>query len=428
MTQEEMKRDQLEGNLRRLFGRLEEDGDMTSDTRAEILSRLQDEASAAASRPRESRAVRHGWLRWASAAAALLVAGGLLLWPSSRNVTWAAVARQISEARTLVAQTTTEVLHGGKSRVIFRSRLYYKDPGMSRTEIFGNPREDMTGDPDRIEILVRKPRSATELRLYPVEQRGERKVYAFAEGAAQRVTLNLVAEAWTRLSDVAQSAARPIGERTIAGVKAVGFAVPADALFGKTSVARPDTTLKVWATPKAGVPVALIIETPLERTTVDRMRWNEPLADDLFDLQGPHGWTVETRQAAVTATGLPAEAPSVSFAIHLLAGTPASADSLKSGQRLLPKRYVSNSDVESASVVPDGASCAIQVQMTPAGTKKLALLTREHFGEQLAMVIDGRVEMAPTIRSVIDDGLVKVTGRFTQADCQQIVSGLMGAR
>jgi hypothetical protein len=219
MTDEEMKRDLLESNLRRLFGRLEEDGDMTSDTRAEILSRLQDEASAVGSRPPQARAVRHRWVRWATAAAALLVAGGLFLWPGSRN-----------------------------------------------------------------------------------------------------------------------------------------------------------------ATP--------------------------------------------TRQVAVPATARPTDAPFVSFAIHLLEGT-ASADNSHEAPHLLPKRYVSNADVESASVVHHGTSCAIKIQMTPAGAEKLAKLTREHIGEKLALVIDGKVQMTPTIRSEMAKD-VMVAGHFSDANCRHIVAGLTG--
>jgi hypothetical protein len=179
----------------------------------------------------------------------------------------------------------------------------------------------------------------------------------------------------------------------------------------------------------------MVLETRTERTTVDQMRWNEPLSNDLFDTDVPSSWVVENRRLDVPAAGLPAEARFVSFAIHLLAGAPgggagnaASAAGSIDTARLLPKWYLSNDDVETASVVHDGSSCSVSIQMTAEGAEKLARLTRGHIGEQLALVIDGKLEMAPTIRSEITDGRVKVTGSFSEADCQKIAGGLTGAR
>jgi hypothetical protein len=432
MTHEQEKAQHLENNLRRLFDRLAEEGDMASAVRAAILERLQEEASVAR-RPPRVRSFGRGWRRWASAAAGLLVAAGFILWSTVGNVTWAAVVHHISQASTLVALTRTERLDGSQKRVIARTRLYYKDPGMSRMERFENPHENLSRDPDRVDVLVRAERSATKMRLFPAERRGERKVYTFAEGAASRVTLNMVAEAWTRLSDTAQSTARPLGERRIDGIRAVGFEVPAEALFGKASAGTSRHTVQLWAARRTGVPVALVLETRTERTTVDQMRWNEPLSDDLFDVAGPSGWTVEDLRIEVPATGLPAEARFVSFAVHLLAGTPGgdagnaeSAGGAIDTARLLPKRYLSNADVETASVVHDGTSCSVSIQMTAEGTEKLARLTRGHIGERLALVIDGKVEMAPTIRSEITQGQVMVTGAFSEDDCRKIASGLIG--
>ncbi len=429
MTKEPEKEQQFEDNLRRLFDRLAKGEEMSRAARSRALDRLQEEASHARRLPRVP-ALGRGWLRWASVATGLLVAAGFFFWSTTGNVTWAAVVHHIAQADTLVALTTTERLDGSRSHVVSRSRLYYKDPGMSRTELFDSPAGNLSRDPDHIDVLVRTKGSATELRLFPAEQRGERRKYAFAEDAAGRVTLDLVAEVWARLRDTAQSTTRRLGERRIDGLRAVGFEVPAEALFGRTAAGAPHPTLQLWAARGTGVPVALVLQTRTERTTVAQMRWNESLSDGLFDTAGPSGWTVE--KVEVPATELTAETRFVSFAVQLLAGTPSggadrpgsTGGTLDAGQ-LQPQRHLSNDDVETASVIHAGPSCSVSIQMNAEGTEKLARLTRAHIGERLALVIDGKVAMAPTIRSEITQGQVILTGAFSEADCAKIASGLM---
>ncbi len=85
---------------------------------------------------------------------------------------------------------------------------------------------------------------------------------------------------------------------------------------------------------------------------------------------------------------------------------------------------MSNSDVESAWVTQADSGCQVEVRLTHEGAEKLARLTRSHIGEQLALVIDGEVVMTPTIRSEIGQGLVLLTGDFSDPDCEEIARGL----
>jgi hypothetical protein len=284
---------------------------------------------------------------------------------------------------------------------------------MSRTELYESPNLALSGEPDRIEVLVRTEQQATELKLYPDQQRAERTVHTFTEGALDGATVNLVGVTWARLRDVAHSSARPIGTHSLEGVRVVGFEVPAEALFGSPAPGAHQPKLRVWAERDTGTPVALVLETESERTTVNRIRWNQPLSDDLFNTDGPKGWDVQEMAPGLPSEGHTAETRPVTFAIQLLAGA-----------HPLPERYLSNTDVETAWVVADGTACSIQAQMTAEGTKKLARLTREHLGERLAVVIDGSVEIAPTIHSEITEGRVAVTGRMTIDRCREIVAGL----
>ena len=117
------------------------------------------------------------------------------------------------------------------------------------------------------------------------------------------------------------------------------------------------------------------------------------------------------------------------FAIHLLAGGPGGgvveASSAVGGEPVLihQERYVSNSDVESAWVKQADSGCQVEVRLTDEGAEKLARLTRDHIGEQLALVIDGEVVMTPTIRSEMSQQVL-VTGNFTDSDCEELASGL----
>ena len=121
------------------------------------------------------------------------------------------------------------------------------------------------------------------------------------------------------------------------------------------------------------------------------------------------------------------------FAIHLLAAGPGlgvvEAASPEDGETLYvhSERHVSEADVQSASVEPADAGCRVGIRLTTHGTRKLADLTRDHVGERLALVIDGQVVMSPTIRSEISQGLVVLTGDFSDARCEEIARGLSGS-
>jgi len=133
-------------------------------------------------------------------------------------------------------------------------------------------------------------------------------------------------------------------------------------------------------------------------------------------------------RGSVTTESL-AEATLVSFAIHLLAGGPGrgvvEAASPEGGEpvHIHQERHVSNADIESAWVEQADTGCQVGVRLTDEGTEKLARLTRNHIGERLALVIDGEVVMAPTIRSEITQDLV-LTGDFSDSRCQEIADGL----
>ena len=62
----------------------------------------------------------------------------------------------------------------------------------------------------------------------------------------------------------------------------------------------------------------------------------------------------------------------------------------------------------------------IEVNLTGEGTKKFAQITKDNIGKDLAIVIDGKVIMAPKIQTPILDGRCQIHGRFTRAEAEDM--------
>lgn len=92
---------------------------------------------------------------------------------------------------------------------------------------------------------------------------------------------------------------------------------------------------------------------------------------------------------------------------------------------LHPEAIVTNSDIAHARVVPgDSASrFGVGIEFNAAGAEKMRTATAGHFGKPLAILIDGKVVMAPTVRSPID-ALAEINGDLTRAEAERIVNGI----
>jgi SecD/SecF fusion protein len=86
---------------------------------------------------------------------------------------------------------------------------------------------------------------------------------------------------------------------------------------------------------------------------------------------------------------------------------------------------VTNEDVARSTVIPGNASSQfwIDVRLNAAGANKMRTATREHLGKPVAILIDGDVVAAPTLKSAIGDAAV-ISGDFTQAEAQRIADGM----
>jgi len=93
-----------------------------------------------------------------------------------------------------------------------------------------------------------------------------------------------------------------------------------------------------------------------------------------------------------------------------------------------PEVALTNSDVEIArpSRTPEGKPC-VAVFFTEESALKMARLTQSHIGEFLAVILDGRVTMAPMIREKISREAL-INGNFTEDEVVSIAAGLSGGK
>ena len=86
---------------------------------------------------------------------------------------------------------------------------------------------------------------------------------------------------------------------------------------------------------------------------------------------------------------------------------------------------VSNGDIDRAEMLPgrDGLQFVVGVHFTPEGARKMNAATQNHIDRPIAILVDGEVVMAPTVRSTIGDS-AEINGNYTREQAERIVNGL----
>jgi hypothetical protein len=93
---------------------------------------------------------------------------------------------------------------------------------------------------------------------------------------------------------------------------------------------------------------------------------------------------------------------------------------------------LSNGEIERVEAVSNAEApvasgdWSVGIGLTPAGADKLANLTSELVGKQLAIVLDEQVLSAPTVQSPIDSGSVQAAGQFTEGQAKTLTEILSG--
>jgi len=92
---------------------------------------------------------------------------------------------------------------------------------------------------------------------------------------------------------------------------------------------------------------------------------------------------------------------------------------------LREQSIVSNDDIVACSVVPGVAvdRYDVEIQLSADGAARLREATRQHVGRPVALVIDGIVAMAPTVRSEIGE-LGRLTGNYSREEAERLVRGM----
>jgi|GEM_PF-2477314 len=86
-----------------------------------------------------------------------------------------------------------------------------------------------------------------------------------------------------------------------------------------------------------------------------------------------------------------------------------------------------NGDIESAKESPsslDKTFYEVQIAFTPAGAKKMKALSEANIGKRLAVLVDGKVLSAPTLRDKISSRAV-ITGRLSAEEARRIARGIV---
>ena len=99
------------------------------------------------------------------------------------------------------------------------------------------------------------------------------------------------------------------------------------------------------------------------------------------------------------------------------------------GQVRRQELYVQNSvlldqtAVQSANLSksPQGDQ-QIEINLTDAGRKQFAEVTREHLHQRLAIVIAGKLMEAPDIQTEISGGKCQITGNFSEAEAKALTA------
>ncbi len=113
------------------------------------------------------------------------------------------------------------------------------------------------------------------------------------------------------------------------------------------------------------------------------------------------------------------------FSQHLQQGTN-EGETAEEKLHVQKKPLLDRSTLQSAAAQKIAVSdvSEIQVTFTEQGAKRFAEVTRDHVGQRLAIMIDGKVYAAPKVMMEITGGKVVISGSFSEQEATDLVARL----
>jgi preprotein translocase subunit SecD len=85
---------------------------------------------------------------------------------------------------------------------------------------------------------------------------------------------------------------------------------------------------------------------------------------------------------------------------------------------------IANADFAAARAAADGSGKpAVEVTLTKDGAAKMRRITEAHKGRPLAILVDGKVIAAPSVKAVIGE-VAWITGNFTREEAERLAKGI----
>jgi preprotein translocase subunit SecD len=107
---------------------------------------------------------------------------------------------------------------------------------------------------------------------------------------------------------------------------------------------------------------------------------------------------------------------------------PSFATDAEGVQYLLAEPFLRIRRLESSRVElePTGSRWVINIELSEEDGQVFGQWTRDHVGEQVALVVDGEVIFAPTIQSAIAGGEIQISGDYSQDEAREILDKIIG--
>ncbi len=397
MTDMDKRHDQdcLEDNLEQLLKLGESSPGMPEDLKSRIRSKLvQMEPGSGKKNMFPGR-----WAVWPLAATAVLVFFLLVFWygNSPNTIVWADVQGHLDQVHTLTLSGLTGISTTTGMRITGRMKVYYKDPGLARTEEYspdsgpGSAEEE----PRKITISRRKPGSSKGVTLYPGAEGAELVDSVFLSDGPKppsQPPLDLASFNWELMKEITADKTRRVGDRVINGIPAVGFEFE----IPNQGYVNPERQVRaqLWASADDGTPLLIEVESrdPLGqnmRTEYSDFRWNVPLDEGLFDLTVPEGWSLSrtrTESAEYTDAGL---APGVTLQIG-----PEGREPLTETEdvvRVVWGQEITHPD----SDIP--IDVRITIELKPEAIQRLREYARANPDELIIVDFDGQIKVVPNL-------------------------------